>query len=67
MKEAGIVAHLYEKWAPKQKRCRPLDVTTKISLEQVKTAFYAMGTGLFLALLFLLMEKRKLWQGKKLR
>ena len=61
MQEAGVIAHILQKWTPEPKRCEVPDSTSAIGLEQAQTAFYVLGTGMGLAVLSCLLE---VWCGQ---
>ena len=56
MQETGLVTNLIQKWTPEKKRCEPRGLTSAISLEQAKTAFYVLGIGTALALVSVALE-----------
>ena len=63
MQDAGIVTHILQKWTPQKKRCKPLDVTSKIGFTQARTAFLVLATGMGLALVTAAVE---VWRGATL-
>lgn len=51
-----MVTYLLQQWTPKEKRCASHDMTSAVSVEQAKTAFYVLGTGVPVAAAVLLLE-----------